>query len=95
MPGQKRIILVVARIGPQLGRAGIQITDLQLQADDEAERRQRQAQGDAQRRPAPLGEQVEETPEPVAMLTGLFSVLAFQAQSRRTAADPNVGEQYG
>ncbi|MCY1363693.1 hypothetical protein D9M69_504680 [compost metagenome] len=95
MLGQKRVILVIARVGSQLGRARIQVTDFQLQADHEAERRQRQAQGDAQRRPAALGEQVEETPEPVAMLARLFGVLAFEAQSRRAAADPNVGKQYG
>ena len=36
--GDVGVVAVVARVGAQLGRAGIEVADLQVQADDEADR---------------------------------------------------------
>ncbi|MNN20237.1 hypothetical protein D3C81_1335090 [compost metagenome] len=83
MTGQVGIVLVVARVRTQLRRTGVEVADFQLQADHKTERRQRQADGDAQAGPATMGEQVEKTPKGMACLTGLLGLLTLEAQLRR------------
>ncbi|MND79000.1 hypothetical protein D3C80_707250 [compost metagenome] len=94
VPGDEGIVAVVARIGAQLGSAGVEVANLQVQAHGVAPGSHQRSDGDARRRPAPAGEQVEEAPHRMLARSAGLGLFSAQAAPRRTGTDAHVGEQH-
>ncbi len=60
-------VAVVAGVGPQFRRAGVEVADLQIQADRVAADRQPRRNDDGRRRPAAPGEQIQRPPQPMTL----------------------------
>eukprot|EP01136_Pigoraptor_vietnamica_P003172 Opistho-1_new@32051 len=90
------VVAVVARVGTKLRRAGIQVTDLQVEAHHEAGHAQHGCADDSAGGPASFGEQIEEGPE--AMLArrtvARIESLGAQAALRGRSAHACVGQQH-
>ncbi|MCY1208694.1 hypothetical protein D9M72_203280 [compost metagenome] len=92
--GDVGVVEVVARVGPQLGRTGVQVADLQLQADGEAGHGQGAGRHKGDRRPAPSGEVIEPTPECAQAPAAHFLALMPQAAGSGALADADIGQQH-
>ncbi|MNF75202.1 hypothetical protein D3C84_572600 [compost metagenome] len=88
------VVAVVARVRAQFRRAGVEVADLQLQADDEAEHRQQARHHHGRRGPTAFGEAIEEAPQRTQALATQLLALATQAARGGLAADAEVGQQH-
>ncbi|MCY1562351.1 hypothetical protein D9M68_997290 [compost metagenome] len=86
-------IAVVARVRTQLRRARVQVADLQVQAHGKTKRGQQQTRQHGANGPAPLGEQIERTPQWMLDLRLLFGGFRTQAALGRRRTDADVAEQ--
>ena len=84
------VVQVVARVGAQLGRTGIEVTDFDAHGQRHRHRQQHRRRGDGDDRRLALRELRQEGPDAL-QLAGL---LLLQAALGRLGADAHVGQQH-
>ncbi|MNQ04733.1 hypothetical protein D3C85_174520 [compost metagenome] len=94
MLGDVSAVAVVARVGTQLRRAGVEIADLQVEHDHAADHRDDDRQDDDHRRPTALGETIQTVPDMPQEAAILFAgAVLLDGDARGLLAHTDIGQR--
>ncbi|MNZ45171.1 hypothetical protein D3C78_628150 [compost metagenome] len=94
MAGDVGVVDVVARVGAQFRSAGVEIADLQLEADHVSAHAHGDSHQHGRQRPFPLGETVEEIPDAAEALVRVGAGVDAQGAFGGRFRDTGVGQRH-